>query len=390
MAAPQPASKEIPTATVAVRSLSLTAFRSWDHVRLDLGREPVVLTGANGAGKTNLLEAVSCLAPGRGLRGAKLQDLARRGATAPWAVAAKVLTANGPIRVGTGADPEGDGNRRVVRIDGEGGRGPSALAEIFSMIWLTPAMDGLFRESSSARRKFFDRLVYAHDPLHARRIGAYERAIRERSRLLKEGRRDPSWLSALEETMAETGIAVAAARRDLADRLAPVLASGLDPFPGAALALDGSLETWIASMPAVDAEQRFRDLLEASRPRDAEAGGAGDGPHRMDLAVTHLPSGMEASLCSTGQQKMLVIALLLAAARLESRRRPPVLLFDDIVAHLDACHRDALVDAVLDFGLQAWMTGTDDDQFSALEGRACFFHIADGKARPRDGQGTQE
>ncbi len=384
MATAQPARRDADAATVALRSLSLTAFRSWRRVTLELGPEPVVLTGANGAGKTNLLEAVSCLAPGRGLRGARLQDLARRGSDAPWAVSAEVATPDGPVRVGTGADPGGEGERRVARIGGETVRGPAALAEVFSMVWLTPGMDGLFRDAAPARRKVFDRLVCAHDPLHARRVGAYERAMRERARLLKEGRREPAWLSALEETMAETGVAVAAARRDLADRLAPILADGLDPFPGAALALDGRVETWIATMPAVDAEQRFRERLEASRPRDAETGGAGDGPHRMDLAVVHLPSGMTADLCSTGQQKTLVIALLLAAARLEARRRPPVLLLDDVVAHLDRRHRAALFAALLDLGLQAWMTGADDGPFDGLDGRARFFRVADGEARRRD------
>ena len=369
---------------VAVRSLSLTAFRSYETVRVDVSSDPVVLTGPNGAGKTNLLEALSYLSPGRGLRGARLADLARRGDTRPWAVSARIETLNGPIQVGTGADPESVNERRVVRIDGEGARGPAALAEVFSMIWLTPAMDGLFRESSSGRRRFFDRLVFAHDPLHARRFNAYERAMRERARLLKEGRRDPAWLSALEETMAETGIAVAAARRDLADRLVPVLQDGIAPFPAADLALDGALETWIGDMPAVDAEQRFREALEVSRPRDAETGGAATGPHKTDLAVVHRPSGMEAELCSTGQQKSLVIALLLAAARLESRRRPPVLLFDDVVAHLDDDHRAALFSTVLELGLQTWMTGTDDDLFRALDGRAQNFRIADGKAVARD------
>jgi len=380
----QVADHQQPVHQVSVRTLNLTAFRSYDQVRLAVGPEPVVLTGANGAGKTNLLEAVSCLAPGRGLRGAKLADLGQRGASVPWAVAAEITGAEGAIRVGTGLDPDAEEERRIVRIDGQTARGPSALAEVFSMIWLTPAMDGLFRESSSGRRRFFDRLVFAHDPLHARRFNAYERAMRERARLLKEGRRDTAWLSALEETMAETGIAVAAARRDLSDRLAPVLGEGIEPFPSAILVLDGTIETWIAAMPAVDVEQRFRELLEGSRPRDAETGGAADGPHRTDLAVTHGPSGMEAELCSTGQQKALVIALLLAAARLEARRRPPVLLFDDVVAHLDENHRQALFTTVLELGLQAWMTGTDDYLFGALEGRARIFHVADGKAIDRD------
>ena len=363
---------------VAVTMLALNAYRSWDSLRLSVDRRPVVLTGENGTGKTNLLEAISYLAPGRGLRGARIADLARQGATTPWAVSADVATPIGPLRLGTGADPEAVSERRVVRIDGQTVRGPSALAEHVSMIWLTPAMDGLFRESASGRRRFFDRLVYAHDPLHARRIGAYERTLRERARLLKEGRRDAAWLDALEETMAETGVAVAAARRELADRLEPLLAQDYGPFPGCTLALIGSVENDIAVMPALAAEQRFRAALAASRGRDAETGGAAEGPHRCDLAVTHLASAMPAELCSTGQQKSLVVALLLAAARLEATRRPPLLLLDDVAAHLDEGHRNALFDSVLDLGLQAWMTGTEAASFAALDGRAQFFRIAGG------------
>lgn len=367
-----------PARSVAVRSLQVSAFRSWQRARIETGPGPVVLTGPNGAGKTNLLEALSCLGPGRGLRGARFAELARRGAAMPWAVAAEIDSPRGAVRVGTGADPGGESERRVARIDGQAARGPAALAEVFSMVWLTPAMDGLFREASPARRRFFDRLVAAHDPLHVRRYGAYERALRERGRLLREGCRDAAWLAALEEIMAETGVAVAAARRDLAGRLAPVLAEGTAPFPGAGLALTGSLEAWLADMPALAAEQRFRERLEARRGDDAQAGAAACGPHRSDLAVTHLPSGMEAPLCSTGQQKALVIALLLAAARLEARRRPPVLLLDDVVAHLDQDHRRALFTLLLDLGLQAWMTGSDPAPFAPLHGRCQRFAIAAG------------
>jgi DNA replication and repair protein RecF len=334
------------------------------------------------------LEAISYLAPGRGLRGARLGDLGRLGSAGAWAVAATVATASGTVKVGTGADPEGESERRIVRIDGETQRGQARLAEVLSLMWLTPAMDGLFREAASGRRRFFDRIVYAHDPLHARRIGAYERTMRERARLLREGRRDPAWVAALEETMAENGIAVAAARREVAERLAGELDHASGPFPGALLEIDGTVETWLAAMPAVEAEQAFKDLLEASRPRDAETGGAADGPHKSDLAVRHGDTGVAAALCSTGQQKALVIAILLAAARLEARRRPPVLLFDDVAAHLDDEHRTALFDEILDLGLQAWVTGTDEVQFEGLKGRAQHVHVDDGQVGLSDWKGA--
>ena len=372
---------------VAVTELWLSDYRGYAAARLNVDVAPVVLTGPNGAGKTNLLEAISYLAPGRGLRGARLGDLARLGSTGAWAVAATVATPAGPVRVGTGADPEGERERRVVRIDGETVRGQAQLAEVMSLMWLTPAMDSLFRDAASARRRFFDRIVYAHDPLHARRIGAYERTMRERARLLRESRYDPAWVAALEETMAENGVAVAAARREVAERLAGELDHASGPFPGAVLDIDGTLETWLAAMPAVEAEQAFKELLGTSRPRDAETGGTADGPHRSDLAVHHGDTGLAAGLCSTGEQKALVIAILLAAARLEARRRPPVLLFDDVAAHLDGEHRSALFDEVLGLGLQAWVTGTDESQFDGLKGRAQFFHVDDAEIAADDQKG---
>jgi len=362
-------------APVAVTELRLSEYRGYASARLSVEAAPVVLIGPNGAGKTNLLEAISYLAPGRGLRGARLSELARIGGSGAWAVAATVTTPHGPVKVGTGADPEGESERRVVRIDGETLRGQAQLADVMSLMWLTPAMDGLFREAASGRRRFFDRIVYAHDPLHARRINAYERTMRERARLLREGRNDPAWLAALEETMAENAVAVAAARREVAERLAGELDHASGPFPGALVEVDGTLEAWLAAVPAVEAEQRFRETLAASRPRDAETGGAADGPHKSDLAVRHGDTGVAAALCSTGQQKALVIAILLAATRLEARRRPPVLLFDDVAAHLDEEHRGALFDEVFGLGLQAWITGTDESQFSALRGRAQFFEV---------------
>ncbi len=365
----------------SIRSLTVREFRSWERVGIETGPEPVVLTGANGAGKTNLLEALSFLAPGRGLLGARLQDIPRRGGGGPWTVVADVATGGDRVRIGTGAAGEDGSRGRLVRIDGENRKSPAALAEIVPMVWLTPAMDSLFRDPPQARRRFLDRLVSVHDPLHARRIAAFERAMRERLRLLREDCRDASWLAALEDTMAGTGVAVAAARCAFRDLLKPVLAAGLRPFPGAILEIAGAVEDWIAAMPAVDAETRFRDRLEAVRRRDAEHGTTGDGPHRTDLAVTHLETGMEASLCSTGQQKALVIAILLASAQLGAQRRPPLLLLDDVVAHLDRPARESLLALVESLGLQAWMTGTDEGPFEALGGRARFLRIAGGPAR---------
>ncbi|WP_420419027.1 DNA replication/repair protein RecF [Pacificispira sp.] len=376
-----------PVRALAVRRLRLTAFRNYPSAALDLDPRPVVLTGQNGAGKTNLLEAVSLLTPGRGLRRAKTQELDRvspdgGGAGSAWAVAGTVDTATGPVDLGTGRDPEGD--RRVVRIDGEAGRSQAALGEHLSVVWLTPQMDRLFQESSGERRRFLDRLIYGFDPAHAGRVTAYDKALRQRARLLKDGTGDDTWLGALEAQMIERGIAIAAARRDMADRLARACTRQDGPFPGAAIAVDGDVETWLAELPALEAEDRFAAALRDNRRRDAEAGGAAVGPHRSDLAVTHLAKGLPASQCSTGEQKALLIAIVLAHARLQGAERGagPILLLDEVAAHLDEARRDALFGTVLGLGLQAWITGTDAGVFGALGGRAQYFEVAAATIRP--------
>lgn len=376
-----------PGRTLAVRRLRLTAFRNYETAALDLDPRPVVLTGQNGAGKTNLLEAVSMLTPGRGLRRARTQELDRvvPGGAAPagaWAVAGTVDTPTGPVDLGTGRDPEGE--RRVVRIDGEAGRSQAALGEHLSVVWLTPQMDRLFQESSGERRRFLDRLIYGFDPAHAGRVTAYDKALRQRARLLKDGGGDAAWLGALEAQMIERGIAIAAARLDMADRLARACTQQDGPFPGAAIAVDGDVETWLADLPALEAEERFAEALRDSRRRDSEAGGAAVGPHRSDLAVTHLAKGLPAAQCSTGEQKALLIAIVLAHARLQGAERGagPVLLLDEVAAHLDAARRDALFDTVLGLGLQAWITGTDAGVFDALSDRAQYFEVAAATVRP--------
>jgi DNA replication and repair protein RecF len=242
-----------------VSRLTVTDFRNYRTARLDLDAGPVVLSGPNGAGKTNLLEAVSLLSPGRGLRHARLSDIERRRDTGGneagggWAVAATIETGRGPVRIGTGIDPAG-AERRIVKIDGEAARGQAALGAVIGLTWLTPQMDGLFIEGPSARRRFLDRLVLGLDPAHAARVAAYEHAMRERSRLLRDGRADPVWLDALDETMAEQGIAVAAARRDAVERLDGACAEAEGPFPRARLALSGAVEASLDELPALAAE----------------------------------------------------------------------------------------------------------------------------------------
>ncbi len=374
---------------VGVTRLVLTNFRNYREARLTLGTEPVVVTGPNGAGKTNLLEALSFLAPGRGLRGAKLTEIDRRSGSegdfpaSGWAVAAVVATRRGALRLGTGREGAAS-ERRIVRIDGEPARGQSALAERLGIVWLTPPMDRLFLEGPSGRRRFLDRLVLGLDPAHASRVAAYEQALRERSHLLRDGPADPAWLAALEEVMAEQGVAVAAGRRDAVQLLDRACAESEGSFPHARLSLAGTVEGWLDEMPALAAETRLAAALAANRQSDGQAGGAAIGPHRSDFAVSLAEKGIAAEFASTGEQKALLIAILLAHAGLQRTMRgePPLLLLDEIGAHLDARRRAALFEALLRLDSQVWLTGTDPAIFAPLRCHAQFLSVQDGTLSP--------
>jgi DNA replication and repair protein RecF len=364
-------------AALSIARLAVTRFRCYESVRLAPDARPVVLTGPNGAGKTNLLEAVSLLAPGRGLRRARLGEMDRHGDVGGWGVAAIIATPDGEVEIGTGREP--DGERRIVRINGEPARGQTALADFVSALWLTPDMDRLFREGASARRRFLDRLVYGYDPAHAGRVTAYEQAMRERGRLLGDGSGDDAWLSALEETMAARGVAIAAARLEMVQRLTRALAGATGPFPGVALSVDGSVEGWLGSGPALAAEDRLKAELRAARRQDAQSGATSVGPHRSDLEARHLAKDMLAAYCSTGEQKAMLIAIVLAEARLQAAERgvAPLLLLDEVAAHLDEERRKALFDEICGLPGQTWMTGTDAALFSPLGDRAQHFSVAD-------------
>jgi DNA replication and repair protein RecF len=377
---------------VGVTRLMLTDFRNYREARLTFGTEPVVLTGPNGAGKTNLLEAISLLAPGRGLRGARLTEMDRRrdaedDAPFPrpdrgWAVAAVVATRRGAVRIGTGRDGgQTAGERRVVRIDGEPVRGQAALGGRLGVVWLTPPMDRLFLEGPGGRRRFLDRLVLGLDPAHASRVTGYEQALRERSRLLRDGPADPAWLAALEEVMAEQGVAVAAGRREAVRRLDRACAEADGPFPRARLRLIGTVEEWLDAMPALAAEAKLASTLAVNRQNDMQTGSTHIGPHRSDLRVSLAEKGTAAELASTGEQKALLISILLAHAQVqrEIRGEPPLLLLDEIAAHLDTSRRAALFEALLGLDSQAWLTGTDEALFAPLRREAQFLSVRDGQ-----------
>jgi len=382
---------------LAVRRLTLTRFRNYPSGSLDVESPVVVLTGPNGAGKTNLLEAVSFLAPGRGLRRARLSEVDRVApageaaadpAPAAWAVSARIEGKLGAVAIGTGRDADTDGERRLVRIDGVPAKSQSALGDHVTLSWLTPAMDRLFMDGSSGRRRFIDRLVFAFDPGHSTRVNGYEHAWRERSRLIRDGVRDHAWFAALEETLATTGVAVAAARASLVARLNRVCAVTEAPFPAAEVALDGTVDRWLREAPALDVEDRLRATLAAGRrPGAPEA----EGPHRSDLAVRHLPKDMPAERCSTGEQKALLVGIVLAHARLQAvdEGAAPILLLDEVAAHLDDRRRAALFEAVLALGGQAWLTGTDRQVFAPIADRAQIVEVTDGRLAPASTSGLR-
>ena len=374
-----------------IERLQLTEFRNYEALTLSLDGRHVVLTGDNGAGKTNLLEAVSFLAPGRGMRRASYDAVTRHGALRGFAVAALVHGALGEARIGTGYMPGTEGGEgesisgsRRVRIDGVNAPRADALSDHLRIAWLSPTSDGLFTGPAGDRRRFLDRLVLALDPAHSARTNAYERAMRQRNRLLEERPLEDAWFNGLEWQMAELGAAIAIARVELVFLLGAMIDRMPDgAFPRAAISLDGEVEANASGMAAVDLEEWLRQGLARSRPRDRAAGRSTVGPHTSDLTVAHAPKAMPAALCSTGEQKALLVGLTLAHARLvgEASGLPPLLLLDEIAAHLDSRRRTALFDILEGLGGQAFMTGTDRALFEPLGSRAQFLHVQEGGVR---------
>lgn len=372
---------------LAVERLDLDQFRNYKSLRLEnpaSNHGIVVLTGENGAGKTNLLEAISFLGPGKGLRGARLTDIIRKGQDSPWAVAG-VFKGIRTTKIGAGIEFTSNSVRRLVVVDENRLSGPAALAEHISILWLTPQMDRLFLDGPSDRRRFFDRLVAGFYPEHAAQVSSYERVMRERFRLLAESGSesvlDNAWITALEKRMAEHAIAIAVTRLETLRLLnAHLLFSRETPFPLPTLSLEGDIEEMVASLPALEAEDRFTSLMMQNRRKDTDRGCTHYGPHRSDLAVLYSDKNMVAAKCSTGEQKAMLIGIVLAATRLQKtmKGQPPILLLDELIAHLDENRRQALFDEIKNLGAQAWVTGTDEKLFASLKKTATFFHIADG------------
>ncbi|MDP4632382.1 MAG: DNA replication/repair protein RecF [Alphaproteobacteria bacterium] len=387
---------EVDNANASKRSwlsrLKLDHFRNYQQADLTIHAGQLVILGDNGAGKTNLLEAVSLLAPGRGMRRSRTEHLAYRASgfeiacgiadnddadRLDWAVAATLENEDGTVQIGTGVPPSAKQGNRIMRLEGVT-VSQADLGSRLAVSWLTPQMDGIFLDSPAARRRFIDRLVIAFDPAHIGRMSRYEKALRQRAHLLTEQRGDDSWFSALESILAETAVAVTAARQSLIKALNQEAACGWFGFPGVELLLGGNTENWLSDMPALAVEDQ---LMLAARTARLNGDLAMPGPHASEFQALHLASQVPANRASTGQQKAMLIAVILAHARLQDRRlgRVPVMLFDDVAAHLDAKRRSALFDAVQSLGGQCWYSGTDDGQFKELSKTAQFVKILPAK-----------
>ncbi|GMN12643.1 DNA replication/repair protein RecF [Altererythrobacter sp. MTPC7] len=356
---------------MAIARIALSDFRNHAASALEGTARFNLLVGENGAGKTNVLEALSLLAPGRGLRRAPLGEIARASGAGGFALSALLSPADGGenVHLQTSTAPMRPGRRRV-RINGAEASA-IALGEWLAVSWLTPAMDGLFTASAGERRRFMDRLATALDPSHARAASRYEAALRERNRLLSDEREpEPAWLDGIEAQLAQHGALLAQGRARLVGALGEALemqAGG--PFAVPLLALE-------AAGPL--AEHELAEALRSTRQRDRRAARTLTGPHRDELLVHMAAKGQPAALCSTGEQKAMLIAIVLAHAELAAAGRAGVLLLDEVAAHLDPLRRDALFDRLRAGGSQAWLTGTEAAPFGSIRAEAAIWRVTDG------------
>ena len=378
-----------------IRKLTVSNFRNYSKVSLEPSQQMVVLLGNNGAGKTNLLEAISMLSPGRGLRRAQLTQLNRAKtdttdedniieAQRQWAVSVKVESNGFQTRIGTGCETaaaDGKIAKRLVKINGDIVKSQISLNDYLTLSWLTPQMDRLFLEGSSQRRRFLDRLVFAFDALHSKRVNRYNHALRERKKLLLSWTQDASWLNAIENSLAEMGVAIVVTRQDLIRRLSPIIGKNMGLFPSAIISMEGEVESWLEDGSALEVEQRFREELKKSRANGFSEYSQIPGPHRSEFNCVHSSNKMEASLCSTGEQKALLVSIVLSHAILRKKEcgSAPILLLDEISAHLDERRRSSLFELLQNLESQIWMTGTESGAFSDILKIAEAYNISEGK-----------
>lgn len=382
-----------------VSRLELTGFRNHSHTQLQVGGRSVVLHGENGAGKTNILEALSLLAPGRGFRRARLADM---DGAMPWTIFSEVSGAMGQVSIGTArsvghavalsevtqgevggsSEPSAEpADKRIVRVDGQPLKSANQLSEYLSILWLTPQSDQLFMEGGTVRRKFLDRLVYGFDPAHARRVNRYEQAMRERNRLLCTYGAQAAWFDGVEAQMAEVGTAIAFARQQAVEHINAVMQMSDLSFPKARLDLNGVIEQAVQQgLPAMEVESLYRDKLADCRAGDQPSGRSSVGVHRAEFTVMHLGKHTEAARCSTGEQKALLLAIILAEARASAlwHGRVPILLLDEVAAHLDPQKRTELYQEIQALKAQAWMSGVSDDLFKEMLGNVVVFKVEKG------------
>lgn len=386
-----------------VTRLTLTDFRNYQFLRINVELCPIVITGENGTGKTNILEAISFLTPGRGLRGAKLADIKRitpalvsdeyaptEISNTSWAVSSTIQKGEDEIEIGTAVEKSSrevdeddlrSFERRIVKIDGNKVSSQAELGKYISAVWLTPQMDRLFRGGSQPRRSFLDRLVYAFDVEHAKRTASFEHLYKEWYQLLKSGSKDNHWLLPLEENMAGLGVAIAAARREQIAKLNTFIEHEPDDvFPSVMLELDGSIEKMLDKMPAIEVEDFYRNQLKSQR-KNVLYNDNIDGVNRTDFKVYYRKKRMPAELCSTGEQKSLLISIILAQTKSQTLHQgfAPVMLLDEVVAHLDDLKREALLEKIRDLNVQAWITSTNPDLFASLKNEAMFLEVSHNK-----------
>ena len=367
----------------------LKDFRSYGSLDVAFEGPLIALTGENGAGKTNLIEALSLFSPGRGLRRADLSEFPRAEGPGGFAISIEVEGEGERRHLGVGVEPVAGGRERVARIDRAPAGSTRAFADHLRFVWLTPAMDGLFAGPAGDRRRFLDRLVLAVDPQHSSRYSQFERALRGRNRLLEQGGRNGAWLDALEREAAELAVAIAAARLECVARLEAAILTARDeasPFPWAEIALQGDVEALTRERPAIEAEQAYRETLSQERGRDAAAGRTLIGPHLSDLAVRHGPKAAPAAQCSTGEQKALLVGLVLGQAQVVSDMSgiAPLALLDEVAAHFDPRRRAALFEALTRIGGQVFVTGADPRAFEGLSAR--LYDVAGGRVTARPDQ----
>ena len=373
-----PLQESLSSTSLWVGTLSLENFRCYENLSIEVDARPVVLTGENGAGKTNILEALSFLSSGRGLRSSKLSQVSNlKNIEKGWTVFSKVHTKEGVQNIGTGLTKE-SGERRLIKVN-QTPMSQSELSKLLTIFWVTPQIDQLLNESMSSRRRFFDKLVSSFFPEHSQHLYRYEYAFRERSRLLKEGGIDPSWLSILEQKMAQESMALNSLRQLFLSEINPLAQAAVSGFPKTKIELEGGVESLCSDMPALTVEEKIQDILKENRGEDARFGGSQIGAHQTQVQFIHLDQKIVSEFCSTGEQKALLLSLVLANCRLhkERKEKTPLLLLDEVVAHLDKRRRQSLCEEILSLGTQCWMTGTEESSFLPFGGNVQHFCVRD-------------